>query len=209
MIQALNHALITEKYCLRSKMRPSSRLSQISSTPKRPLTQAEENAKQSTALRHTNISRAQTPLNNGPAVKKYKAAITIDAKPRIKAKSSMSSLRSVPGNLESPRTPTRSRPTTPIPGSPRHTPSKRPQSRCEDIFIESEMDVSRIDPEQALIDAENVEVDLSAELDEREVRSLLYGHEDKVHVSVRWGFRNTSQFCRSNDIIGSDPRIRT
>lgn len=68
MIQALNHALITEKYCLRSKMRPSSRLSQISSTPKRPLTQAEENAKQSTALRHTNISRAQTPLNNGPVV---------------------------------------------------------------------------------------------------------------------------------------------
>lgn len=47
------------------------------------------------------------------------------------------------------------------------------------------MDVSRIDPEQVLIDAENVEVDLSAELDEREVRSLLYGQEDKVHVSVR------------------------
>ena len=51
--------------------------------------------------------------------------------------------------------------------------------------MESEMDVSRIDPEQVLIDAENVEVDLSAELDEREVRSLLYGQEDKVHVSVR------------------------
>lgn len=51
--------------------------------------------------------------------------------------------------------------------------------------MESEMDVSRIDPEQALVDAENVDVDLSFELDERELRSLQYGQEDKVHVSVR------------------------
>lgn len=167
-------------------MRPSSRQSQIPCTPKRPLTQAEENAIQASVPRYPNVARAQTPLNNGPAVKKYKAAITVDAKPRIKAKSSISSLHSAAGNLEAPRTPTRSRPTTPIPGSPRNTPTKRPQSRCEDVFMESEMDVSRIDPEQALVDAENVEIDLSAEMDEREVRSLLYGQEDKVHVSVRY-----------------------
>lgn len=51
--------------------------------------------------------------------------------------------------------------------------------------MESEMDVSRIDPEEVLVDAENVEIDVSAELDERELRSLQYGNEDKVHVSVR------------------------
>ena len=47
------------------------------------------------------------------------------------------------------------------------------------------MDVSRVDPEQALVDAENVDVDSSFELDERELRSLHYGKEDKVHVSIR------------------------
>lgn len=52
--------------------------------------------------------------------------------------------------------------------------------------MESEMDVSRVDPEQALVDAENVDVDLSFELgDDRELRSLRYGREDKVHVSIR------------------------
>ena len=47
------------------------------------------------------------------------------------------------------------------------------------------MDVSRIDPEQVLVDAEHVDIDMSAEMDERELRSLRYGNEDKVHVSVR------------------------
>lgn len=51
--------------------------------------------------------------------------------------------------------------------------------------MESGMDVSRIDPEQVLVDAENVDVDMSAEMDDRELRSLQYGNEDKVHVSVR------------------------
>lgn len=49
----------------------------------------------------------------------------------------------------------------------------------------SEMDVSRIDPEEALVDAETVEPgDISMEIDE----SLLngdYGKEDKVLVSIR------------------------
>lgn len=49
----------------------------------------------------------------------------------------------------------------------------------------SEMDVSRIDPEEVLVDAETVEPgDISMEIDE----SLLngdYGKEDKVLVSIR------------------------
>ena len=61
----------------------------------------------------------------------------------------------------------------------------RGQSRCDDVFMKSEMDVSRVDPEQALVDAENVDADLSFELDERELRSMSYGREDKVHVSIR------------------------
>ncbi|THH07214.1 hypothetical protein EW145_g3540 [Phellinidium pouzarii] len=125
---------------------------------------------------YPNVVRAQTPAS-GPAVKKYKSAISSESKTRMMARSSSTA-------LEPPRTPTRSRPTTPLPpGSPR-TP-KRSQSRCEDVFMESTMDVSRIDPEQALVDAETVDVDLSLELDERELRSLQYGKEDKVHVSVR------------------------
>lgn len=47
------------------------------------------------------------------------------------------------------------------------------------------MDVSRIDPEQALVDAENVDIDLSFELDDKELHSIRPGQEDKVHVSVR------------------------
>ena len=49
----------------------------------------------------------------------------------------------------------------------------------------SEMDVSRIDPEEVLVDSETVEAgDISADIDE----SLLntdYGGEDKVLVSIR------------------------
>lgn len=50
------------------------------------------------------------------------------------------------------------------------------------------MDVSRVDPEQVLVDSENVEVDLSVEIDERELRTLEYGKEDKVLVSVRFAY---------------------
>lgn len=54
------------------------------------------------------------------------------------------------------------------------------------------MDVSRIDPEQALVDAETVDTnDLSLEMDgdhEHSLRMLEYGKEDKVLVSVRYVF---------------------
>ncbi|KAL5524878.1 KIP2 [Sanghuangporus sanghuang] len=123
----------------------------------------------------------QSSLAVGPGVKKYKAPLSVEAKTRRMTKSSSTSV------LESPRTPSRSRSSTPLPPGSPCTPRTpvRSQSRCDDIFVESEMDVSRVDPEQALVDAENVDVDLSFELDERELRSLQYGREDKVHVSIR------------------------
>lgn len=59
----------------------------------------------------------------------------------------------------------------------------------DDMFLlesKSEMDVSRVDPEEVLVDAQNVELaDVSAELDEAMLREILEGKEDKVLVSVR------------------------
>ena len=52
--------------------------------------------------------------------------------------------------------------------------------------MESEMDVSRVDPEEVLVDAENVDVDLSVELDDAFLKTLDHGKEDKVLVSIRY-----------------------
>ncbi len=52
----------------------------------------------------------------------------------------------------------------------------------------SEMDVSNVDPEQVLVDAETVEPgDVSAEIDEAWLRSIKHDHgkDDKVMVSIR------------------------
>lgn len=52
----------------------------------------------------------------------------------------------------------------------------------------SEMDVSNIDPEQVLIDAQKVEEgDVSADIDEAWLRSIKHNHgkDDKVMVSIR------------------------
>ena len=53
--------------------------------------------------------------------------------------------------------------------------------------MESEMDVSRIDPETALVDAENVDAgELSIDnIDELDLKLAEFGKEDKVLVSVR------------------------
>ena len=72
--------------------------------------------------------------------------------------------------------------TTPLPpGSPR-SPT-RPSSLMP---MESEMDVSRVDPEQALVDYQTVDVDLSGDVDESLLDFREYGKEDKVLVSVRY-----------------------
>jgi len=48
------------------------------------------------------------------------------------------------------------------------------------------MDVSRVDPEEVLVDFRNVEPgDVSGEVDEALLRAAEYGLEDKVLVSIR------------------------
>ena len=50
----------------------------------------------------------------------------------------------------------------------------------------SEMDVSRVDPEEALVDFESVEPgDISADIDDSVLHGMNYGQEDKVLVSIR------------------------
>lgn len=50
----------------------------------------------------------------------------------------------------------------------------------------SEMDVSRVDPEEVLVDAQTVELgDVSADIDEAWLRGTDHGKEDKVLVSIR------------------------
>lgn len=51
----------------------------------------------------------------------------------------------------------------------------------------SEMDVSRIDPEEALVDFETVDAgDISVEIVEDMLKDYNYGGEDKVLVSIRF-----------------------
>lgn len=48
------------------------------------------------------------------------------------------------------------------------------------------MDVSRVDPEEALVDFQTLEPgDLSGEIDESQLPTTEYGKEDKVLVSIR------------------------
>jgi centromeric protein E len=50
------------------------------------------------------------------------------------------------------------------------------------------MDVSRVDPEEVLVDYQKVEPgDVSGEIDETVLRGVDHGKEDKVMVSIRYG----------------------
>lgn len=51
------------------------------------------------------------------------------------------------------------------------------------------MDVSRVDPEEALVDFETLEPgDVSGDIDESQLPTHEYGKEDKVLVSIRCAF---------------------
>ncbi len=59
------------------------------------------------------------------------------------------------------------------------------------------MDVSRVDPEEALVDCETVEAgDISVEMDESPLQD--YGQEDKVLVSVRSVMYTSYAIAQSN-----------
>ncbi|CDO76078.1 hypothetical protein BN946_scf184649.g4 [Trametes cinnabarina] len=139
-------------------------------TPKRPLSTTHSPDDLS------RLPRSTTPSLLGSA-KKYKAPLSTESRTRITAKPTLGAIPATPSR---PRSKSResSRPKTPS------SPRKGTESPLLMPHV-SEMDVSRIDPEEALVDSETVEPgDISADIDE----SLLdtdYGREDKVLVSIR------------------------
>ena len=139
-------------------------------TPKRPLSSDDT----------ANSSRTTTPslLSNA---KKFKAAISTESKSRLNVKSRPGSPTKGVYDGSRPKTPT-SRPRTPNSARPK-TPSTPKRGQVDGGFV-SEMDVSRVDPEEALVDYSNVEPgDISGEIDESLLKD--YGNDDKVLVSIR------------------------
>ncbi|KIJ17540.1 hypothetical protein PAXINDRAFT_73078 [Paxillus involutus ATCC 200175] len=134
-------------------------------TPKRPLSVSSSSDLSTPSILNT--------------AKKYKAALSSESRVRTTKTLVHSSLAPVPG------TPTKSndgsRPKTP--STPRGT------SPAPSLFMgpgDMSMDMSRVDPEEALVDYETLEAgDVSADIDEGELPIPEYGKEDKVLVSIR------------------------
>ncbi|KZV67173.1 kinesin-domain-containing protein [Peniophora sp. CONT] len=140
-------------------------------TPKRPLSAMSGSSDSSSSTIRPNTV---LPASGLPSAKKYKAALSSDARPRSAMKIRPPSVLSVvPGS------PSHGRPKTPT------TPRLGRESPGLGLEMPSEMDVSRVDPEEVLIDYQNVEAgDVSIEVDEPE-KEVDHGSEDKVQVSIR------------------------
>ncbi len=134
--------------------------------------------------------RSATPVNypgtssQPPSPKKYRSALSSESRLRGAASSTALKRAKTPTSLDVPSDGSRSRSGTPVPHSPHSLGAS----------LESEMDVSRVDPESVLVDATNVcdDPDLSLDgeanlniLDGLERTELGKGTEDKVLVSVR------------------------
>lgn len=140
-------------------------------TPKRNLSLATGDDESSSSR----LPRSTTPSLLGSA-KRYKAPLSSESRTRLNLK---------PGIASVPPTPSRSKSRD---GSRPKTPSS-PRKGTESPLLMphvSEMDVSRVDPEEALVDFETVTEagDISADIDEELLRAD-YGKEDKVLVSIR------------------------
>ncbi|KAI0667610.1 kinesin-domain-containing protein [Trametes maxima] len=139
-------------------------------TPKRPLSTSY------TSDDPTRLPRSTTPSLLGSA-KKYKATLSSESRTRLTSKPTLGSVPPTPNRT---RSKSRDGPRPKTPTSPR----KGTESPLLMPHV-SEMDVSRIDPEEALVDSEMVEPgDISADIDESFLQSD-YGKEDKVLVSIR------------------------
>ncbi|KAL4073263.1 P-loop containing nucleoside triphosphate hydrolase protein [Scleroderma yunnanense] len=136
-------------------------------TPKRPLSVSSS----------TEIPRSTTPSILGTA-KKYKAVLSAESRFRTTKNSSSTLLAPVPG---SPPKPTHDSTRPKTPSTPRGT------SPNPGLFMnpgDMSMDVSRVDPEEVLVDYQTVEPgDISGDFDESQMPD--YGKEDKVLVSIR------------------------
>ena len=131
------------------------------STPKHALSLASASGSSGSAPPFRSTTLSLVP----PSTKKYKAALSNEARPRT---------------MSQPASPTKResmRPKTPT------TPRRGAQSPAP--MVVSEMDVSRVDPEEVLVDFENVEAgDISLDLEQVQLERD-YGQEDKVLVSIR------------------------
>lgn len=150
-------------------------MKQVPFTPRRQTSSVPETPK--SAVRFPTHIRPQTPVKysnqqeNVPP-KKFKATLTAEARPRIATSASK------PRTLSRPTSPLKfasvsSRPTTPA------SPSRR---GATDSPI---LDDPNLDAESHLVDAGNVEPDLSADIDADFLADLDHKAEDKVLVSVR------------------------
>ncbi|KAG1901392.1 P-loop containing nucleoside triphosphate hydrolase protein [Suillus fuscotomentosus] len=145
---------------------PSKLTRSVPFTPKRPLSFASSSELPS-AIKTSSVL--------GSTAKKFKAALSSESRLRTTAaaKSSLAAVPATPAKKSFEGT----RPRTP--GTPR---SQTPTSHA----TTSDMDVSRIDPEDALVDFQTVEPgDVSADIDEATILGPNYGKEDKVLVSIR------------------------
>src|SRR5712671_2596814 len=116
------------------------------------------------------------PRNALASAKSFKAVLTTEARIRTTVKTKHPAVHPAPG------TPTKRDPSRPkTPGTPR-------QAEDDPLHDDrSEMDVSRVDPEDVLVDWETVEpADISGEVDENFLRADSNGNQDdKVLVSIR------------------------
>ncbi|KAI6030507.1 hypothetical protein F5J12DRAFT_295901 [Pisolithus orientalis] len=129
----------------------------------------------------SDIPRATTPSILGTTAKKYKAALSAESRLRTNKSSSPVLLSPVPGSPPKSSSYDGTRPKTP--STPRGT-SPNPA-----IFMspgDMSMDVSRVDPEEVLVDYQTVEPgDVSGDLED-DSQTPDYGKEDKVLVSIRY-----------------------
>ncbi|KAF8125154.1 P-loop containing nucleoside triphosphate hydrolase protein [Boletus edulis] len=132
-------------------------------TPKRPLSIVSGNELSTPSVFNT--------------AKKYKASLSTESRIRTTKAPAHTSLTPVPG------TPTKSNDRPKTPSTPRGV------SPSPALFLgpgDMSMDVSRVDPEEALVDSEKIEPgDISGDIDESQLPTPEYGKEDKVLVSIR------------------------
>ena len=154
-----DRSLVTPSSALPTKLaRP------IPFTPKRPPSSTSD------------LPRATT-LSVLNSMHKFKAPLSSEARLRFSSKAK-SVLLGTPASPPKKTPVDGTRPRTP--GTPKRTGAESPM-----FMTASEMDVSRVDPEEVVIDYQTIEPgDLSGEVDEALLQE--YGKEDKVLVSVRW-----------------------
>ncbi|KAG1732442.1 P-loop containing nucleoside triphosphate hydrolase protein [Suillus paluster] len=144
---------------------PSKLTRSVPFTPKRPLSSASS----------SELPSAIKTSVLGSTAKKFKATLSSESRLRttVATKSSLTAVPATPAKKSFEG----ARPRTP--GTPR---SQTPTSHINT----SDMDVSRIDPEDVLVDYQTVEPgDVSADIDDSAIPGPNYGKEDKVLVSIR------------------------